>query len=276
MHVEIFKVLFNHEIRQHIITETIRYTTAQQNDNLFEIPERDLKCYVGTLFLLDRSLQQFGFWHLDYSIVEQMIPYFGMHSAKQTVWNKSVRFGYKNFVLASSDGYPYILIPYAGAKGIGGTPGKDLTIRVVTELVLKSSKGTGNLTFGNWYTSAKLISLLTALHILSIGTVRADRVGNAPVLSTKGLEKQEHGFYSYAFDDSMSLHCVKWLDNSVVTLLSNCIRPFPLDSVERFFKVKKKKISVLSTPSDKTVLQCYGQSRSNWCCSSYIQNKIQG
>ena len=57
-----------------------------------------------------------------------MIPYFGMHSAKQTMRNKSVRFGYKNFVLASSDGYPYILIPYAGAKGIGGTPGKDLMI----------------------------------------------------------------------------------------------------------------------------------------------------
>ena len=99
MHVEIFKVLFNHEIRQHIITETIRYTKAQHNGNLFEIPEGDLKCYVGTLFLLDRSLQQFGFWHLDYSIVEQVIPYFGMHSAKQTVRNKSVRFGNKTSYL---------------------------------------------------------------------------------------------------------------------------------------------------------------------------------
>ena len=29
-----------------------------------------------------------------------------------------------------------------------------------------------------------------------------------------------------------------------MTLLSYCIRPFPLDFVERFFKVKKKKISV--------------------------------
>ena len=42
----------------------------------------------------------------------------------------------------------------------------------------------------------------------------------------------------------MSLHCVKWLDNSVVTLLSNCTGPFPLDSVECFSKAKKKKISV--------------------------------
>ena len=42
----------------------------------------------------------------------------------------------------------------------------------------------------------------------------------------------------------MSLHFVKWFDNSVVTLLSNCNEPFPLDSVERFSKAKKKKISV--------------------------------
>ena len=115
---------------------------------------------------------------------------------------------------------------------------------MVTELVLKSFKGVGNLTFDNWYTSAKLISLLTALDIPTVGTVRADHVENALVLSTKDLENKERGFYSYAFDDSMSLHCVKWLDNSAVTLVSNCTGPFPLDSVERFSKAKKKKISV--------------------------------
>ena len=60
-----------------------------------------------------------------------------MYSVRQTMRNKSVRFVYKNFVLASSDDYPYILIPHAGAKGIGGTPGKDLMIRMVTELVLQ-------------------------------------------------------------------------------------------------------------------------------------------
>ena len=100
-----------------------------------------------------------------------MIPYFGMHSATQTMQNKSVHFGYKNFVLASSDGYPYILIPYAGAKGIRKTPGKDLMIQVVTELVLKSFKGIGNFTFDNWCMSAKLINLLTALDTPTIGTV---------------------------------------------------------------------------------------------------------
>ena len=51
MLLEIFEMLFNHEIRQHIITEPVRYAQVQQNDNSFEISEHDFKCYVGTLFL---------------------------------------------------------------------------------------------------------------------------------------------------------------------------------------------------------------------------------
>ena len=67
--------------------------------------------------ITNANLKKFGFWHSDYSIDEQMIPYFGLYSAKQTMRNKSVRFGYKNFVIASSDGYPYHLIPYSGLGG---------------------------------------------------------------------------------------------------------------------------------------------------------------
>ena len=93
--------------------------------------------------LSNKSLQQFGFWHLNYSIDEQMVLDFGLHSAKQTIQNKSVSFGCKNFILTSC----------------GGTLGKDLTVRVVTEMVLKCYVGLGNLTFDNWYTSAKLYLL---------------------------------------------------------------------------------------------------------------------
>ena len=306
MPVEIFELLFNEEMRQHIIGETLKYAQAQ-NDSSFSMTEYDLKCYVGTMFLsgyhslpqqslywerssdvdsptvyqcisknkfrsikkythladnnsldkydkyakvrplydiTNKNLQQFGYWHLNYSIDEQMIPYFGMHSAKQTMRNKSIRFGYKNFVLASSDGYPYLLVPYAGAKGIGGTPGKDLTVRVVTELVLKCYKGIGNLTFDNWFSSAKLLNLLTALDIPTICTARTDRIALAPVMSNKAMEKQNRGHYNHVYDDEVGLHCLKWFDNAVVTLLSNSCGPFPLATVERFSRKQKKKISV--------------------------------
>ena len=70
--------------------------------------------------------------------------------------NKSVHFGYKNVVISSSGGYPHKLIPYSRAKGIGGTPGKDLNLCVVIDLVLKCDSGIRNLSFDNWYSSVKL------------------------------------------------------------------------------------------------------------------------
>ena len=80
---------------------------------------------------MNTFIRQFLFWHKDFSIEEQMIPYFEMYSTKQTKRNKSTRFGYKNFALTSSDGYPYHVIPYSRAKGLAGTPGIDLTSQVV-------------------------------------------------------------------------------------------------------------------------------------------------
>ena len=72
---------------------------------------------VRKLFeITNRKIQQFGFFHTYYSIDEQMVPYTGSNGSKQTICVKSVRFGYKNFVLASYDGYPYWVDPYCGRK----------------------------------------------------------------------------------------------------------------------------------------------------------------
>ena len=73
--------------------------------------------------------------------------------------NKGTRFGYKTFVLTSSDGYPYHIIPYSGAKGLAGTPGKDLTSRVVIDFLTEFKDVKPNLAFDNWYTSTKLLSI---------------------------------------------------------------------------------------------------------------------
>ena len=76
-----------------------KYTHLSDNTQL---DKSDKYVQVKLLYdITNRSLPQFGFWYLDYSIDEQMIPYFGMHSAKQTMQNKSVHFDYKDFVLAS-------------------------------------------------------------------------------------------------------------------------------------------------------------------------------
>ena len=95
-----------------------KYTHLSDNITLDKV---DKYTKVHPLYNLNNaSLKQFGYWHQIYAIDEQMIPYFGMHSAKQTMRNKSVQFGYKSFVLACLDGYLYQIIPYSGVKGVGG------------------------------------------------------------------------------------------------------------------------------------------------------------
>ena len=119
---------------------------------------------------------------------------------------------------------------------------KDLTVRVVADLVLTCKEGLGNLTFNNWYASTKLMSLLTAMEIPTICTVRYNRIGDTQIKSKYSMSKSERGDFSYAYDDIVGLHCVRWNENSVVTTLSNCIGPYPLDRVERC--KEKKKINV--------------------------------
>ena len=116
-----------------------------------------------------------------------------MHSAKQTMKSKRTRFGYKNFVLTCSDGFPYHVIPYSGsgAKGLAGTPGEDLTSRVEIDFLTAFNGFKQNLGFDNWSTSTKLLSILTALDIPTVCTARVDRLGTAPTLSTKVMMKKE-------------------------------------------------------------------------------------
>ena len=177
--------------------------------------------------LMNTSFKLLSFWHKDFSIDKQMISYFVMHSPKQTMRNKSTRFGYKNLVLTSSDGSPYHAIPYSGAKGLAGTTGKDLTSWVVMDFLTEFNGAKSNLAFDKWYTSTKLLSILTALDIPTVCTASVDRLGNAPTLSTKIMMKKDCGEFYYSFDKVIGLHLVQWMDNSIVTTLSICLRPYP-------------------------------------------------
>ena len=88
------------------------------------------------------------------------------------------------------------------------------------------------------------MSLLTAMDIPTICTVRDDRIGQVQIKSKSSMSKLERGEFSYAYDGVVGPHCVRWNDNSVVTTLSNCIEPYLLERVERFSRNEKKRIPV--------------------------------
>ena len=86
--------------------------------------------------------------------------------------------------------------------------------------------------------------LLTAMDIPTICTVRDDHIGEVQIKSKSSMSKLKRGEFSYAYDDVVGFHCVRWNNNSVVTTLSNSIGPNHLNRVERFSRNEKKWIPV--------------------------------
>ena len=66
--------------------------------------------------MLNDRFQHWGIFHEELSIDEAMMKHYGCHSSKKFVRGESIRFGYKNWVLASSDRYCYSFDIYCGAK----------------------------------------------------------------------------------------------------------------------------------------------------------------
>ena len=76
----------------------------------------DGDCYFKVRPIFE-NLNKAGKYFLDgqhYSVDEAMIPYFGWHHTKQYIYGKPVRFGYKVWCLATSDGAGVYFEPYCG------------------------------------------------------------------------------------------------------------------------------------------------------------------
>ena len=83
--------------------------------------------------IVNDKLIQFGVFAEYLSIDEQMTPYFGQNSCKMFIRGKPIRFGHKNSVICSNDGYPFKLIPYQGKSN--GKKDGPLGPKVVKELL---------------------------------------------------------------------------------------------------------------------------------------------
>ncbi|KAL0811685.1 hypothetical protein ABMA28_009132 [Loxostege sticticalis] len=141
-----------------------------------------------------------------------MVKYFGRHPAKQFIRGKSVRFGYKNWMVTSSDGYCYAFDLYCG-KSPGANP-------------------TGHK------------SNLRQVGFRATGTVREGRTKKCPLVAVKEIKKKNSADFDYRFDKVDQILFVRWLDNSVCTMGSNYDNVLPLGKVKRWSDVEKKKVDV--------------------------------
>ena len=220
-----------------------RYIHCANNDYL---DPSDKYFKVRPLYdIMNQKLTQFGELDSSFSIDEQMVPYSGMHSSKQRMKDKSIRFGYKNFWITGSTGYPYNCVPYCGAKGIGGDPGKALTMRVTLQLALTlQSPESSELYYDNWFASYRLLPLFSAIGLGTTCTIQNTRTNKCPIISDSTLKKEPRGTYRYQKDEFSGSTLVKWNDNNVVKLASNIHGVDPIDQVERYSQAEKKRVKV--------------------------------
>lgn len=184
------------------------------------------------------------------SIDESMVPYFGRHGAKQYIHGKPIKFGYKLWVMASPLGYCIQFRPYAGKDTIlqeYNDIGLGLGASVVahlTESLPEVINSHYHVVTDNFFTSPKLLRYLKSKGIAATGTVRVNRMENAPLKDMKVVQALKRGSSDVVTDISSNITAVRWKDNKVVNCLSTFTGKEPIQSVKRFCHKEKKKVDI--------------------------------
>lgn len=194
--------------------------------------------------LADMLMKKFCQWNVFHELIsvdESMVKYFGHHSAKQFIRGKPVRFGYKNWVAASSSGYCYSFDIYCGKSANSST--EPLGTRVVKMLLdkLNTNPVDHKVFFDNFFTSCDLLNDLRKAGYRATGTIRENRTKKCPLTTAKEMMKKTRAEFDYRFDKSNELLLVRWKDNSICTMATNYDSYEPVGTVKRWCPEKKQK-----------------------------------
>ena len=114
-------------------------------------------------------------------------------------------FGYKNWVLASSDGYPYKFETYTGACDTKNSS-KPLGPQVVSALLsIVENYACDCVYFNILITSYCLLRDLHEKNFKTLGTMREGRTMKCLLRPSKSVEKEERGFFDHSSDDHASI-----------------------------------------------------------------------
>ncbi|KAK0061994.1 piggyBac transposable element-derived protein 3 [Biomphalaria pfeifferi] len=223
--------------------EILRYFHPADNENL---PEGDRFGKVRTMLtMLNERWMLYRPQNKELSIDESMIPYFGRHGAKQHIHGKPIRFGFKMWALTTSTAYLIQAVPYQGASTGKTIPELGMGGSVVMDLISELPRSTKyNLYFDSLFTSLSLMDRLTKEGFGATGTLRSSRTEKAPIIDQKVMSKKVRGSFDYMQDKLSGCLMVRWHDNSVVTVLSNCHSIKPIGNAKRWSNKEKKSILV--------------------------------
>lgn len=188
------------------------------------------------------------------SVDEMMIPYKGKKagSRRQYMKNKPKKWGFKMFVRCGVSGIVYDFFPYGGNDTFRNhcftEVENNMGFGAKCVLALCSTiqnKPLSMVYFDNYFTSLELITYLRSeFGILSLGTVRKDRLRDCPLESDKKLKKDGRGSFDQRVDNDSHIVVVKWYDNKSVTLCSSYVASNPMTTIQRFSKEENRKIHI--------------------------------
>ena len=190
----------------------------------------------GVIDCLNSNFLKFMKMDSSLSIDESMIEYFGSHPYKQFIRGKPIRFGFKVWMLCSSNGTCHQFRLYTGAEerrqfGLG-----ESIVEGFSDIIPAGC----HVFIDNYFTSIRLLMSMSAKLIGCTGTIQKNRLRGGQQLLTeeKELRKSKRGFFEVVSTDGVNL--VQWLDNKGVLVASNTHAVEPLVTCKRFSKTEKK------------------------------------
>lgn len=174
------------------------------------------------------------------SVNEQMVPFKGRSCLRQYNPKKPHKWGYKIWVLCGASGYAYDFECYTGGadnKLLANEDDCGASGNVVVRLSRSIPEHVKHkLYFDNYFTSPDLQLYLAKKGILSLGTVRANRIPQCSLKNDTELKKLGRGSVDevVATVDEVDISSVRWFDNKTVTFLSTFAGSQPMSEVTRW------------------------------------------
>ena len=183
---------------------------SKKTDRIFKI--RNIFDHFNKKFL-DLAQPLPMYWAID----EAMEPYYGRHGLKQYIRGKPVRFGYKFWCLCSCEGYLMKFKLYEG-RDTGYSKGLYVGESVVKELALGTVPINSHGYVDNYFTTIPLLDMFSRENIFLTGTIRKDRIKNAPLIDIKRKDK---GYTEAAKETKTNIVLCHWKDNNDVIVATN-------------------------------------------------------
>jgi len=181
---------------------------------------------------------------------EQIVPFKGHSVLKQYMPKKPHKWGYKMFVLSGVSGFAYDIELYSGKQDNTLTEGETdcgASSNVVTRLARNIPDGANyKLYFDNYFNSPDLQLSLAKRKILSLGTVRTNRLPGSQLPTEVQLKKMGRGAHVKKVTQvgSVEMSVTQWFDNRPVTFLSTLVGARPVGTVRRWSKSDNAMIQV--------------------------------